>query len=137
MNSATIGDVVKVNKCVRRLKNEEVILKFPSLGNIENVKMVCFSDASFANLKDGSSQGAYISFLVGMDGNFAPLSWHSRKVRRVVKSTLGAETLALASGAESCILLRTLLAEILKTDKLIPIVCKTDSKSLKEVNKNT
>ena len=39
-----------------KLKSSEITLRFPNLGTIEKWKLLCFSDASFANLKRGSSQ---------------------------------------------------------------------------------
>ena len=41
------------------------MLQFPSLGNLESLYITCFSDASFANLKSGASQGGFIIFLCG------------------------------------------------------------------------
>ena len=94
MKNATICDLKTANKYIRKLKSLGAVLKFPNLGNLENVKIMCFNDASFANLKSGSSQGDFIIFLCG-SGKYAPIAWKSNKLKRVVKSTLYAETLAL------------------------------------------
>ena len=61
---------------------------------------MCFSDDSFANLKSGSSQGGFIIFMCG-SGKYASIAWKSNKLKRVVKSTLSAETLALEEALES------------------------------------
>ena len=53
-----------------------------------------FSDASFANLKSRPSQAGFIIFLCD-SGKYAPRAWKSNKLKRVVKITLSAETLAL------------------------------------------
>ena len=54
-----------VNKAIQKLKSSEVTLKFYNLGDLEKSPIACFSDAAFANLKDGGSQGAFIIFLYG------------------------------------------------------------------------
>ena len=63
-------------------------MKFPKLQDIENVRFVTYQDASYAKLENGGSQGAHVIFLVDDNGNAAPISWQSKRIRRVVKSTL-------------------------------------------------
>ena len=95
--------------------------------------IVCYSDASFANLRNASSQGGYIVFLYKDEKKFAAISWKSKKIQRVVKNTLAVETLALVETLEACFMIRTVLLEIYKKEphsKTFPIHCFTDSKSL-------
>ena len=132
LNRATINDVLKANKCVKKLKRDDIELRFPDLGDIKNVKLLTHADASFNNLGNGASQGAYITFICGENNSYAPLSWQSKKLQRVVKSTLGAETMALLPAVESCFLFSAMLKEILGMDTNVPIICKTDSQSLKD-----
>ena len=97
--------------------------------------IICFSDAAFANLKNGSSQGGFIIFLYKSDKNYAPILWNSRKIQRIVRSTLAAETLAMEEALEKCHIVRSMLLEICNRDAksvLFPIHCYTDSKSLLE-----
>ena len=64
---------------------------------------------------------------------FAPISWKSKKIQRVVKSTLAAETLALVEASEVCFMIRVILLEKYKKEppsKTFPIHCFTDNKSL-------
>ena len=58
-----VKDVNKVNKVIRKLKNEGGSLKFVDLGDLKQCKVLCFSDASYRNLPDKGSQGGYIIFL--------------------------------------------------------------------------
>ena len=83
-------------------------------------------------MSDGSSQGGHIVFLTDSDDNSCPLSWQSTKLKRVVKSTLAAETLALVDGADNAFLLSKLLGEIIYNEKnsRLPIECRTDNRSL-------
>ena len=66
---------------------------------------------------------------------YAPILWKSRKIQRVVRSTLAAETLAMEEALEECFIIRSMLLEIYKRDAksgLFPIHCYTDSKLLLE-----
>ena len=45
-----------------------------------------------------------------------PLLWKSHKLKRVVKSAMSAETMALLEGAEHAILLKALIQEIIGID---------------------
>ena len=135
IKDSTVNDLIVANKNIRKLKSEKVVLQYPNLGNIELCSIICFSDAAFANLKNGSSQGGFIIFLCKSDKNYAPISWKSRKIQRVVRSTLAAETLAMEEALEECFIIQSMLLEIYKRDAksgLFPIHCYTDSKSLLE-----
>ena len=61
---ARVKDVKKVNKVIRKLKNDRVILKFVDLGDLKQCNVLCFSDASYRNLPDEGSQGAISYFFV-------------------------------------------------------------------------
>ena len=76
--------------------------------------MVSFCDASFGNLPNGGSQGAYITFLIDNVGVYVPIAWQSRRVRRVVKSTVAAECLAAIESAENVVLISAALKSIMK-----------------------
>ena len=104
VKSATVEDVMQANKVVRKAKSNTVRLRFRDLGDVKRADLISFSDASLGNLKDGASQGGHI-FLVGKNGNYSPISWQSKKIRHIIKSTLSAETLVLQESAESCYIL--------------------------------
>ena len=99
--TATVGDLLRMNKVIRLVKGEVMRLKFPRVHNLERCTIEVFSDASFGNLQGEGSQGAIIAFMKDERGERCPLYWHTRKIRRVVKSTLAAETMALLEGAET------------------------------------
>ena len=84
--------IENANKHTHKPKSIEVVLKYSQLGNFESVQILCFSDVSVANLKSGSSLGDMLFF--GSDS----MAWKSNKLKRVFKSTLLAETLALEEG---------------------------------------
>ena len=63
-----------------------------------------------------------------------PISWSSRRLKRVVKSTLAAETLAQVAAVETAYWIATIIQEVLwdSKHKLPYIECRTDSRSLFE-----
>ena len=87
-------------------------------------------DPTFANLPYGGSQEGIIVFLGDGSGNVLPFSWSSRRLKRVVKSTLAAETLVLVEAAETSFWLTRIINEILNAD--VPIICHADNHSLFE-----
>ena len=92
----------QVNRVVKKAKKEKSQIDIPDLGNLEQLNIAC-SDASFGNLTDVGSQGGYILFLVGNNDIYMPFARQSKCIRRVVKSTLPAETLAMVDWVETCL----------------------------------
>ena len=126
---ATVADVYRANKAVRKVRGQSVTMYFPSDLDLLSCRIVAFSDASYANLPDKGSQGAYIIFLCDGVGRYSILSWQSRKVRRVVNSTLAAECLATVEASDASIALSSLLASMLGCPRF-PISVLCDNKSL-------
>ena len=61
----------------------------------------------------------------------SPLNWQSKCIRRIVRSSLAAETLALSDALDDAIYLRKLFSEIMFNDNYdIPIEIIIDNKSL-------
>ena len=121
--------LLDANKAIKKLKNQELQLLFPNLGNPEFWEIIVFSDASHASLPSGTSQGGYLVFLKA--GNkAAPIMWQSKRLHRVTKSPLASETMALAEAADAGYFLAQITQEIFNLKKKLKIVCNTDSKSL-------
>ena len=111
LNHPKVDNVIQANKYLRKMEMVDGSLKISQLGNLDKVKLLAFSDASHASLLDGySSAEGFIIFLVGEDGESCPLAWEAKKIRRVVKSTLAAETLAASDAVDICYYLRSVLA---------------------------
>ena len=129
-NCGTVADLSQACKLVRNMKDEDFTIVYPNLGKPESWRFAVFSDAAFANLKDGvSSTMAYIIFLVGENLRCCPLTWRAAKIRRVVRSTLAAETLALQESVDDVLGVRDMLCEMYPMLKL-PIMCKVDNQSV-------
>ena len=60
---ATVSDLLRLNKVIDLLSKNVLMLRFPRLQQIDRCQIGMFSDASFANLPDGGTQGAIIVFL--------------------------------------------------------------------------
>ena len=118
------------NKVIRKTRNQNVILNYPRNFDIFSCCVVTFCDASFCNLPNGGSQGGYVSFIVDKNGVFSPVTWQSRKIRRVVKSTIGAECLAAVEAAEVTIFIATVIRDVLKLSSNIDSFLFCDNRNL-------
>ena len=126
-----LGKVLhEANKALTKLKSRKVSLKIPNLGTPNDLRVLAYSDATYASLEDGSSQGGFIVFVQGKDNKVAPISWQSKKLDRVTKSPLASETLALSEAADAGFLISALIQEIFGLSVLPPVQCFTDNKSL-------
>ena len=112
LQSPTVKDIVYANKIIGKLNSADASLLFYAGLDLSKCSIVSFCDASFGNLPNGGSQGAFITFLVDSNGTYCPISWQSRRIKRVVKSTVAAECLAAIESAESSVLLCTIFREM-------------------------
>jgi hypothetical protein len=126
----TVKMVRDANKAVTKLKSKSVSINFRNLGKPKELKVKVYSDATHDSLQDGSSQGGFLVFLEGTNGNLVPMSWQSKKLHRVTKSPLASETLALGEGADAGFLVASMVKEVFGLDTLPPISCITDNSSL-------
>ena len=129
-NKGNVGDLIKARKVMKSLLHVDNKIVFPKLDE-KSLKVIVYTDASFGNLNDGvDSMGANIVFLADKGDKCFPLDWTANKVKRVVKSTIAAETLALANGLDNAIFTRRLVAEMLGIEeKQIPVEAVVDNKS--------
>ena len=68
------------------------------MGEIKDWILVAYTDAATKKIDHVFSVAGYVVFLVNKRTNCAvPLTWSSKKIERVVSSSLGAETLAMVS----------------------------------------
>ena len=138
LNNPQVKYIHRANKIIKQLKGEHLAIKFPAFKNPDELSLIVFSDASYGNLPNGSSQAAYIIFLTDKNFISSPLCWNSFKLKRVVSSTLSAETLALSEALDHAHLLSHIYGEVIYPDrKRIPIIALTDSNSLVEAVKTT
>ncbi|ESZ92707.1 hypothetical protein SBOR_6919 [Sclerotinia borealis F-4128] len=97
--------------------------------NKHSLKLIVFTDASFANNQDLSSQIGYVIALVDKDNNANIIHWSSIKCKRVTRSVLASEVYGLTFGFDSGAAIKGTITAILQLEKPIPLVVCTDSKS--------
>lgn len=68
INHATVQTLHGTNKVMRRLKSEQVTLKFWNLGKVRLLKLIVFCDATISKCPDGGTQGGHVIVLIGEEG---------------------------------------------------------------------
>jgi hypothetical protein len=92
--------------------------------------LIVFTDASFANNRDLSSQIGYILVLADGTGCANIIHWSSTKYKRVTRSILASELYGMAYGFNMGALVKSTIDRVLEME--LPLVVCTDSKSLYE-----
>ena len=87
-----------MNKIIKYSKNTDSFIKIPQFDK-NSLRLQLFTGTSFNNLPNGGSQAGQIIFLSDSRNNCYPLYWNSLKIKRVVRSTLAAET-AISDGCD-------------------------------------
>ena len=138
LNRTTLADGKLANKVIKKAQKEKVELKFGSLGNLEDLHLELFADASLGNVEYGvhtkSAMGYYIC-LANKDLDMVPLHWKSCVIDKVAEDIKTAETLALEKALDDAIHISNLITEIYtgeSTKNTLPIIANEDSKSLLE-----
>ena len=138
-DKSTVAEVYEANKIVRKLKGQTLNLFFSSMFDLKSVRIVAFGDSSFANLHDYGSQGGLLIFVVDKNGLYNLIAWQSKRIKRVVNASLSAECLEAVEAAETAILIRNKLEDMLSMEHdSIPISVLCDNKGLVDaVHKTT
>ncbi|XP_057305251.1 uncharacterized protein LOC130642182 [Hydractinia symbiolongicarpus] len=132
----TVQNLKDANKIIRKIKSKHVAITIAKIANMKNCEIICYTDATHASLKCGSSQGAFIIFVKHLS-EVIPICWQSKKLQRVTKSPIASETLALSEGADASFYLAKVIQQICKLTKVPKITCIIDNKSLFETLKTT
>ena len=102
-------------KALSKLKSKKGSITFPKLGKPSDLHILCYTDASYPSLEDGSSQGGFVVFIGGSTDKMAPK-----------------ENIALNEGADAGVLTAVMLQEVFQLPKSPDVLCKTDNASLVE-----
>eukprot|EP00435_Cladocopium_sp_Y103_P054548 s1984_g17.t1 len=106
INSAQVKDLLDGNRLLneaKQYKDTKVTIKSIPL---EDLRFVSFSDASFATRANSQSQKGCLILAASKEigewqsSPVSPLLWYSRKIARVVGSTLASETYALSGSVD-------------------------------------
>jgi hypothetical protein len=126
----TENDVKKLNKRIQwQIENAARGLRFVKLEK-ESLRLLVFTDASFANNKDLSSQIGYVLVLADDAGRANILHWSSTKCKRVTRSVLASELYGMVHGFDMGASVKATVDRALGIE--LPLVVCTDSKSLYE-----
>eukprot|EP00434_Breviolum_minutum_P029213 symbB.v1.2.025839.t2/scaffold2536.1/size76742/5 len=106
INSAKVDTLIEANKALHEAKaHAKVTIRVQPI-EIDKVRFIAFSDASFASQKEPDSHQGMI--IMACDEKIQnnkqsvvnPIVWHSKKIQKVAVSTLSAEAMALAGSVD-------------------------------------
>ena len=106
INCATIHDLLEANRLLGEAKKHAGVTVTISSIPINQVHLISYSDASFATREKKQSQKGGLILATHHDvfnqksARASPLVWFSKKIDRVVASTLAAETFALSTAVD-------------------------------------
>ena len=131
--NATVETVKKMNKLVKKAKSMREIMRFVRLGEISDLVVKLYTDASHMN-HDGkvrSTEGRVIMIENSQNQKTCVVSWKTIKIPRICRSVKSAEIKALGDGIDEAIHKARILHEIytgeidLRNPKQIPVIAKT------------
>jgi hypothetical protein len=124
----TEDEVNALNKRLKwQIENAARGIRFAKLQQ-DSLQLLVFTDASFANNKDFSSQIGYVLALADATGTANIVHWSSTKCKRVTRSILASELYAMAHGFDMGASIKSTIDKTLGID--LPLALCTDSKSL-------
>ena len=149
---ANVSTIKAVNKLIRECFQSRFLSVKKNQLDIDDPKKVVFaawSDAALANRRDLSSTGGYVicastpQILQGSSSKVSVMSWRSSKLARKARSSLAAETQALAEADQELMYVRLAWAELCgievtlrQYESAVSQICGivvTDAKSLYDV----
>ena len=112
--SATKRDLYDAIRMTKMIKNQSSKLVIPDMGDSNDWIIVGVGDASNRTNGDVYAIAGYVILLVNKKTSAATvIDWSSKKIERVVTSSLAAETLSLQKMASNLYFVRKLLKELI------------------------
>ena len=119
MKNATILDLKLCNKVLSKITNDQIVLIYQKLN--KHLRLFVYTDATFGSLKDRGSQGWYLIFLVDTDYHCKSLSWQSKRLKQIPRSSLAPETIAALKGIDAAIYIRDIFYELTNHQMLVTL----------------
>ena len=145
VSKGRVKTIKEINRVISVAKEKKNILKFIRLGDLTNLKVSVYADASFSN--GGEPQKTVAGRVIMIENSRTErvnvVSWRSKKIARVCRSIKAAETRALDEALDEGVHVARIIKEIyegkidLKNPAQIPVEAYTDNKSLWENIHNT
>ena len=147
-SNPTIESLHKANKLIRQAQRDDTLPIHIHAIPLDQLNFGIFSDAAWAVRPDGSSQGGYLIYATshalhkGQEAPLGVIEWKSWKLTRKCRSSLAAESQAMADSVDMLNFVRLVFADCLHPEgidlrrpdevlKLLPESCAiTDCKSL-------
>ena len=110
-------DLLSLNKLMREAKSVPDLCWW-IVSVLSSIVWLTAADAAWANRPGGSSTSGHVimashpNILRGESSTVSVLAWNSRKIRRVVRCSLGAECAAFSTGLEHTDMFRGLYGEL-------------------------
>ena len=130
-SKATIGDLKKLNRVIKKVSDRQSKVKFTHIGNKQDLVLHAIGDASFKS--DGPSVGGQLIMLGNKTtSKVSPLFWKSRQIKHVCHSAKEAETRNVMKLVDTAVYLGEQLSALLfgNVACTIPLHIYTDSKPL-------
>jgi len=136
--NATKQDLMKAIKLLQKAKRVSTKIVIPDMGDTKDWILVAYSDAATKKIDNAFSVAGHIVFLVNKATNQATtLTWSSKKIERVVNSSLGAETIAMTKLIGTVYFIKEILKQMYgQKGGDIPCLALTDSNNLFEAVHN-
>ena len=131
-------DLMQAIKLLQKVRRKTTRITIPDMGDVSDWTLVAYSDAATKKIEASFSVAGYAIFLVNKKTNAAsPIIWSSKKIERVVNSSLAAETLAVVKLIGELYFIKEILKQMYGNQgERIPCLAITDSKDLHEAVHN-
>ena len=90
--NATVADMKKLIKIIRKAKEGDLTATFKRIGRLEDLKIIAMADASFRSMDEKVRLVKGRVIFLSDSVNASPLDWKARKIPQVCESTKTAET---------------------------------------------
>ena len=101
----------KIKKQLEIEANSDLLIL--NLSRLSSCETLFYSDASLANSTDLKTQGGYFKTLNSSQNRKVLLTWHSKQIRSLLHSSLGAELLAFVDALDCAVSLRYKIYDVL------------------------
>ena len=136
LNRATYRNAKRSRKIVSTAKENSLRIKFSHLGNLKDLHIEIYADASLGNLEDNLETKSVMGSLICLANDslkINPLHWKAKMIEKVTPDIKTAETLSLENAIDDAVHLSQMITEIYSENNSnfhLPLIINEDSKAL-------